>query len=311
MNKPSCITLVLLAGLVATLGRAQQVVLPLWPTGAPEATAITGPEHDINSAKDGLIAGRKIIRLTDVANPTITLYRAPGASNSGAAVLVFPGGGYQILAMDLEGTEVCDWLTSIGVNCVLVKYRVPLPKHYPESTAQLEDAQQAMRVTRSHAAEWGIDPHRLGALGFSAGGHLVAVLSNHADYQRPGTAAGVAPPADARPDFAFILYPGYLADAATLSRITPGDEPNVNAPPTFLLQAEDDPVHEENALVYFQALKQVKVPAEIHIFAQGGHGYGLRPTDLPITHWPALAETWLHTIHVLAGPDRAPLPPNP
>jgi len=165
----------------------------------------------------------------------------------------------------------------------------------------LEDAQQAMRLTRSHAVEWGIDSHRIGALGFSAGGHLVAVLSNHADFKRPG---GPDNPIDARPDFAFILYPGYVADP-TLSKLSAGVQPTANTPPTFLLQAEDDPAHEENVLLYFQAMKEVKAPAELHVFAQGGHGYGLRPTAQPVTRWPALAETWLHTIHVLPGPDAA------
>jgi acetyl esterase/lipase len=281
----------------AACAPAQQLTLPLWPNGAPEHAPITGPERDINNPANGLIAGRKIQRLTGITNPTMAVYKPVGA-NSGAAVVVFPGGGYQILAYDLEGTEVCDWLNSIAMTCLLVKYRVPINGHYPGDVTDLEDAQQAMRLARANAAEWGIDPHRIGALGFSAGGHLTAVLSNHWDYAPAGAAVN---PVNARPDFAVIIYPGYLVDAPGMDKLDPGVEPTANTPPTFLVQAEDDPVHEENALMYFQALKEVKVPAELHIFAEGGHGYGLRPTELPVTHWPALAETWFHTIHVLGG----------
>lgn len=299
----------LLAGLAiltaASLAPAQQVTLPLWPHGAPETASISGPERDTTTAADQLVAGKPVIRLTNVSQPTLTVYPAPSGKSSGAAVVVFPGGGYRILAYDLEGTEVCDWLNSIGMTCVLVKYRVPVEGHYPQNVEDLEDAQQAMRLTRSHAAEWHIDPRRIGVLGFSAGGHLAAVISNHADYQRPATPANpeaASNPVSARPDFAVIIYPGYLVDEPNLTTLSPGIVPTANTPPTFLVQAEDDPVHEENSLFYFQGLKDAKVPAELHIFAQGGHGYGLRPTDLPITHWPVLAETWFHTIRVLGAP---------
>jgi acetyl esterase/lipase len=167
----------------------------------------------------------------------------------------------------------------------------------------MEDAQQAMRLTRTHATEWNIDPKRIGVLGFSAGGHLVVVLGNHADYNSAG-----APPneIDARPNFVVVIYPGYLTDEPALNKLSHGIDPTSTTPPTFLLQAEDDTVHEENALLYFQALKEAKVPAELHLYAQGGHGYGLRPTDLPVTHWPHLVETWFHTIHVLPGPAANP-----
>lgn len=279
------------------LAPAQNITLPLWPHGAPEPYT-GGPEQDITKPTDALIAGKPLMHLTNVSKPTLAFYPAPEEKNTGATVVVLPGGGYRILAYDLEGTEVCTWLNAIGVNCALVKYRVPFATHYPKNTADLEDAQQAMRITRAHAAEWDIDPRRVGVLGFSAGGHLAVVLSNHPDFRRAGE-----PEHDlnARPDFALIIYPGYLTDAPALNKLADGVDPGPNTPPTFLLQAEDDPVHEENVLLYFQALKESKVPAELHIFSKGGHGYGLRPTDLPITHWPALAETWMHTIHVIGG----------
>jgi acetyl esterase/lipase len=276
--------------------------MPLWSNGAPEPPATAAAEHDSQKPTDALVGGRPVAKLTDVQTPTLTVYKATGTGPL-PAVLVLPGGGYSILAYDLEGTEVCTWLNSIHVTCVLVKYRVPFQGHYPERSEDLEDAQQAMRLTRAHSAEWNIDPKRVGILGFSAGGHLAVVLSNHADAT-PNAAAvlahgGLPTTLSARPDFAFVLYPGYLVHWPDKSTIAPEAVPSANTPPTFLLQAENDPVHEENALVYFQALKEANVPAEIHLFAQGGHGYGLRPTDLPVTHWPALAETWLRTIHVL------------
>jgi acetyl esterase/lipase len=287
--------------IVGPFAAAQQLALPLWPNGAPEPYQ-GAPETDITKPSDRLVAGKPLAHLTNVSVPTLAVYPPAGAKNTGAAVVVFPGGGYRILAYDLEGTEVCTWLNSIGITCVLVKYRVPFPNHYPENPADLEDAQQAMRITRSHAAEWHIDPQRIGVLGFSAGGHLVVVLGNHADFQRTG-----APPSagDARPNFVVVIYPGYLTDAPALNKLASGIDPTSHTPPTFLLQAEDDPVHEENVLVYFQALKEVKVPAELHVYAEGGHGYGLRPTDLPVTHWPGLVETWLHTIHILPGTVQA------
>jgi acetyl esterase/lipase len=283
--------------LLVPFGRAQQVTLPLWPNGAPE-TYHGAPETDITKPSDRLVEGKPLSHLTNIGKPTLAFYPAP--NSNGATVVVFPGGGYRILAYDLEGTEVCAWLNSIKVNCALVKYRVPMEKRYPDDTSDLEDAQQAMRITRSHATEWHLDPHRIGVLGFSAGGHLVVVLGNHPDFKSPGDTA-VETAISARPDFTVVIYPGYLVESPALSQLSRGIDPSPNTPPTFLLQAEDDPVHEENVLVYFQALKQLKVPAELHVFAEGGHGYGLRPSSLPVTHWPALVETWLHTIHIL-GP---------
>jgi acetyl esterase/lipase len=277
--------------------------IPIWPKGAPGASnASPNPaaEADTTTSKDNLIAGKPLIRLGNVLNPTITLYQPTGKS-TGAAIVVFPGGGYHILAMDLEGTEVCDWLTSSGIACILLKYRVPDSGPYPKSSAALQDAQRAVGLVRSHAAEWHIDPNRIGVLGFSAGAHLAAALSTHFD-QRLYPAADAADSASCRPDFAVIVYPGYLAIAE--QNMAPNAEihPTEKTPPSIIIQAEDDTVHVENATVYFLALKNAKVPAELHIYAEGGHGYGLRTTNLPVTHWPKLVETWLHTIKVLEVP---------
>jgi acetyl esterase/lipase len=273
------------------------LTLPVWPGIAPGEPANVAAEAYITTANDHLVAGRPLIRLSNVSVPTITVY-TPKGKNTGAAVLVFPGGGYRILAIDLEGTEVCDWLNSEGITCVLLKYRVPDSGPYPKSAAALQDAQRAMGLTRLHAAEWSIDPNRIGVLGFSAGGYLSAAISNLYE-KRVYDPIDAADKLSCRPDFSVAVYPGALALADQNFAPTPAIRPTPNTPPTFLVQAEDDPVHVENAVVYFMQLKNAKVPAELHVFAQGGHGYGLRRTGLPVANWPQLVETWLHTIGVL------------
>jgi acetyl esterase/lipase len=277
---------------------ADRVTLPLWPGTPPGAKTNLPPEVNVNTAGTKQMAGRPYIRLANVSTPTLTVYK-PAGKNSGAAIVVFPGGGYQILSMDLEGTEVCDWLNQIGVTCVLVKYRVPDSGPYPKSSAALQDAQRAMGLVRQHAAEWGIDPARVGVMGFSAGAHLSAAVSNHFD-QRLYDAVDDADKLSCRPDFAVVMYPGYTALANENYAPNPDIQPTANTPPTFLLQAEDDyTAHVESSVVYFMQLKNAKVPAEMHIYAQGGHGFGIRPRDLPIMGWPKLVETWLHTIKAL------------
>jgi acetyl esterase/lipase len=278
------------------------MTMNLWP-GAPPGAPVNLPSESSTTTGHGSIAGRPTLWVSNVTTPTITLYKAKNAGNApGPAIVVFPGGAYRILAIDLEGTEVCDWLTSAGVNCVLLKYRVPDSGPYssanPRSSAALQDVQRAMGLVRQHAAEWGIDPNRVGVLGFSAGGHLSSAISNIYEHRL------YAPVDDAdklscRPDFSVVVYPGYLALAEQNYAPNPEIHPTANTPPTFIVQAEDDSAHVENALLYFQELKNAKAPAELHLYTQGGHGYGLRRTALPVTAWPALVETWLHTIDVL------------
>jgi acetyl esterase/lipase len=269
-------------------------VLTLWPKSAPGPDTTTGPEKDTSTATSDLIAGKPLVRLGNVSVPTLTVF-APKGKNTGAAVVVFPGGGYNILAMDLEGTEVCDWLTVRGITCVILKYRVPGTGPYPKSTAALQDAQRAVGLVRAHATEWKIDPKRVGVLGFSAGAHLAVAVSTHYEqrlYPRVDTEDDLR----CRPDFEVVVYPGYLALAEKGFAYTPDVPVTKETPPTFLVQAEDDTVHVENAVQYFMALKNAGVPAEMHIYAKGGHGYGLRKTELPVTRWPELVDVWLKTI---------------
>jgi acetyl esterase/lipase len=188
----------------------------------------------------------------------------------------------------------------VGVACVLVKYRVPNSGPYPKSPAALQDAQRALGLVRQHAAEWGIDPKRVGVLGFSAGGHLAAALSTHFD-KRLYDPVDAADQLSCRPDFAVLVYPAYLtADQKSLTP-DPNIHPTAATPPTFIVQTEDDPVYVESSVSYFMQLKNAQVPAELHIYAQGRHGYGLRKSTFPVTSWPGLVEIWLQTIKMSPG----------
>ncbi|QNI33109.1 alpha/beta hydrolase [Alloacidobacterium dinghuense] len=302
--------------------------LPIWPGAPPDPQPVKGPEvAEVDPTF--LVAGRPAMGVSNVTQPTMTVY-SPTGKNTGAAVVVFPGGGYQVLAIDLEGSEVCDWLTPKGITCVLLKYRVtdvgPYPKSgpYPESPMALEDAQRTVGLVRFHAANWHIDPHKIGVLGFSAGGHLSAAMSTHFE-KRLYSAVDAADKESCRPDFAVVLYPGHLSLSAaqwdakqgTKKFALPQPEhrsvadstfalnPEIHitsqTPPTFLLQAEDDHVDNVNdSLSYYAALKQAGVPVEMHLYAHGGHAFGLRRTQFPITGWPSLVETWLSTIGMVS-----------
>ena len=274
--------------------------LPLWPGAVPDAIAHPKPESV------GPPPGRDWWpRANDVSRPTLTVYAAQGR-NTGAAVLVFPGGGFKFLAMDLEGTEVCDWLTSRGITCVLVKYRVPNSNHYwdedchchitPKVPRALQDAQRAIRLVRSKAKELGVDQGKIGVIGFSAGGYLVAQTSNI--FKPAYKPVDAVDKVSSRPDFAIALYPGHLCRAG--GTLDPGLHVSKQTPPTFLLQAWDDPVDDIcNSTVYARALDSAGVPAEVHLFAKGGHAFGLREKQHPLSVWPSLVESWLKEIGIL------------
>lgn len=273
--------------------------VPIWPGAVPDARPIAGPEGAAPSTD--LVAGRTVVLVTNVSQPTMTVY-SPKGKNTGVAVVVFPGGGYMCLAIDLEGTEICDWLTSKGITAVLLKYRVPVKKvgPYGESPPALQDAQRTLGLVRFHAAEWHIDPHKIGVIGFSAGGHMVTAMSTHFD-RRSYTAVDAADKESCRPDFAIALYPGHLWKDDGSFTLNPNVPVTRNTPPTFILQAENDPVDNvNNSLVYYMALKQARVPVEMHLYAEGSHGFGLRRRKLPITEWPQLVEKWFGTIGVIS-----------
>jgi len=277
--------------------------VPIWPGKAPDAVSVAGPEVTTTEQSPGEPPATFVGK---VSRPTMTVY-SPNGKNTGTAVVVFPGGGYWVVYMDLEGTEVCDWLTSKGITCVLLKYRVPgehlSPRSgaYPKSPVALEDAQRTVGLVRFHAAEWHVDPHKIGVLGFSAGGHLVAAVSTHFK-QRLYKVVDAADKESCRPDFAVALYPGHMMENTTKKfELNPYLPVTRQTPPTFLLQAEDDPIDTvQNSLVYYAALKKAGVPVEMHLYAHGGHGFGLRHTKFPITGWPQLVEAWLGTIGMIS-----------
>jgi acetyl esterase/lipase len=283
--------------------------IPIWPGKAPDGPLVVAQE---SFSEDGDVAGKPVAWVTNVSRPTMAVYPAKG-NKPAVAVIVFPGGGFMGLAIDLEGTEVCDWLVAKGLACVVLKYRVPRSEdHYdeklhrhvePKVPTAFQDAQRAIALVRSRAAQWGIDPHKIGVLGFSAGGYLAAKTATEF-RQRSYRPVDDADKQSCRPDFSIGIYPGHLwkprRDPAEL-RLNSRIHATRQTPPTFLLQAEDDHVDNVNqVLTYYIALKDAGVPVEMHLFAQGGHAFGLRATKLPITRWPGLVETWLRTIGMVS-----------
>lgn len=283
------------ATLAVTLTTLAAEIKPvaLWPGKAPGETKELPPEADMTKPSDKPVGGKTLIRLGNVAHPTLTIYTPASAKNTGVAVLVCPGGGYNILASDLEGTEVCEWLNSIGVTAVLLKYRVPRRAGLEKHAAPLQDAQRAMGLVRQRAAALGIDPQRIGVLGFSAGGHLAAALSNN-HMTRTYEAIDAADQVSCRPDFSVLIYPAYLTVKEKNNAVAPELPVSAtNTPPTFIAMAQDDPIRVETALYYYIALKNAKVPAELHQYPKGGHGYGLRRTADDVTTWPDRVGDWL------------------
>jgi acetyl esterase/lipase len=293
MRKPLYLVLipVVFGALSMPARAADPPVIPLWPGAAPGDAGDVGPEGNQPARP-----GDDTIRLTNVTKPTITVIRPPADKATGAAVLIFPGGGYNILAWNKEGTEVAEWLNSLGVTGVVLKYRVPARKGRERYAAPLQDAQRAVGLVRQHAAEWGIDPHRVGVLGFSAGGHLAAAVSTNFDARTydPVDDADKQP---CRPDFALLIYPAYLAGKD--NALAPELKVTAKTPRTFLAMTEDDTVRVECGLFYYLALKRAKVPAEMHLYPTGGHGYGLRPSANLVSTWPQRAADWLRSIGAL------------
>ncbi len=284
----------------------EQKEIPIWAKSIPDAELIVGTE----TYNDGMVK--------NVSNPTIKIY-SPKENNTGAAIIVFPGGGYNKLAINLEGSEICEWLASIGVTGILLKYRVPASgPHYdkdcdcekdPIKPLALQDAQRAMALVRFRSKEWNINPDKIGVMGFSAGGHLVADVSTN---YRKRAYAGIdeIDKLSCRPNFGIAMYPGHMTFHTTkpyeLNKTLPVDS---NTPPMFLLQAGNDNIDTiQHSLVYYIALKKAGVHAEYHIYAEGGHAFGLNESaqkipdweTLPIADWEQLVERWLKTIKMTA-----------
>lgn len=277
------------------LGADEPQPIPLWPGEAPGEKGDIGPETDTTKPDPKVPPEKYVVRLGNVSKPMITVYKPPADKDTGAAVVVCPGGGYNILAYNLEGTEVCQWLNSVGVTGVLLKYRVPGRKGLEKHTAALQDVQRAIGMVRHRAKEWKIDPTRIGVLGFSAGGHLAASASTNF-AQRTYPPVDDADKESCRPDAAFLIYPAYLMDKSDPTKVAADLKVSGETPPTFIVMTQDDRIGVQNVYTYALALGAVKVPAEVHTYAKGGHGYGLRPSENPVTKWPERAAEWMKTL---------------
>ncbi len=276
-------------------------VLNVWPGNPPGENKPIAEEKTTKSK--GVVTS-----ITNVSKPTLSVFRPDKDKDTGTAVIVCPGGGYNFLAWAHEGEDVAAWLNSIGVTGIVLKYRVPRRPDQPQGmppVGALQDAQRALSLVRSKANEWKIDPHRIGILGFSAGGHLAAWASTRFD-KRAYKATDTWPlddidKVDCRPDFAVLIYPGGLV------RVEKSDEIRVRkeCPPMFLVHASDDPITPENSVQMYLALKRAGVPAELHIYASGGHGFGLRPSNKPCSTWPKRCEEWLQSQGLLKNEKAA------
>jgi acetyl esterase/lipase len=283
--------LVVLSGALPGGAADKPLVLNVWPGKAPGENGKVGPEKvKVEKTRLGTI---KII--TNVSQPTITVFR-PKKKDTGAAVLICPGGGYNVLAWDLEGEEVAAWLNSLGVTGIVLKYRVPArpgnPKGKPP-VGPLQDAQRALSLVRSKVKELKLNPKRLGILGFSAGGHLAAATATNFD-KRAYAGVDQVDKISCRPDFAVLVYPAFLIVKGKKD-LAPDIRIRKECPPMFFVHASDDGVPPENSVVTWLALKAAGVPAELHVYSSGGHGFGLRPSKQPCSTWPRRCANWLRS----------------
>jgi acetyl esterase/lipase len=294
-----------------------EAAVVLWPGGVPGAPESASDEEVVETGKG--FADRHV---RNVHRPTLSVYLPDKETATGSGVIICPGGGYSILAIDKEGHDIARWLRSFGVAGFVLKYRLPRPRgHVYGHSAPLADAQRAIRLVRAKAADWGINPGRVGIMGFSAGGHLAATAATHFDRGRQDSNDAIERQ-HCRPDFLILVYPvvtlaentGHVGSRKNLL----GDNPSpqlieyysndrhvtADSPPTFLVHTDDDPVRAENSVLFYLALRQSKVPAELHIYAKGGHGYGIRKEwqgikNPSISSWPDRCQAWLSQIGML------------
>jgi acetyl esterase/lipase len=280
---------------------ATPTILNIWPGKPPGETKELPAEVDLTKDTDKLIAGKRIIKLGNVSTPQIAVYKPEKSKDTGASVIICPGGGHHILAYDLEGTEVAEWLNTIGVTGIVLKYRVPFRDPDKRWGAAVADAQRTVSLVRSKAAEWNLDPKRIGICGFSAGGETAGLTSLFLE-ERQYTSVDDVDKVSCKPDFAILIYPGGF-DTKGQAQIRVKDKVTKDTPPMFLIHAFDDPVTANNSLALAVELKKVGVPTELHIYDAGGHGYGLRLVNtLPITTWPKRCEEWMQRRGLLKQP---------
>ena len=278
---------------LSTSVTAQEQTINLFPKGVPGETSLMEEKIDREGNR---VAGETVLRITNVSEPSITIYEASEQVASGSAIIVCPGGGYNILAYDLEGDEVCLWLNDLGITAVLLKYRVPRREGKEKHEAPLQDLQRAISYVRANAEELNIDPRRIGVLGFSAGAHLAVMASNsfnHRTYQAIDEIDRVS----CRPNFCLLVYPAYLDNESL--QLAPEIKVASGTPPTMLIQTQDDKSYINSSLVYYNALREAGVRVWMHLYNKGGHGYGLRDTGAVVNSWPDRAEDWFNEIGVI------------
>jgi acetyl esterase/lipase len=266
--------------------------IDVWPTAAPGVPDNAPAEQWTESKSASGVVSKHV---TNVSHPTLTIYRPAKEKDSGVAIMVCPGGGYRALMMSYEGEDVARWLNTIGITGILLKYRVPGPEAQRYLPA-LQDAQRSLSLIRSKAKEWNIDPARIGMLGFSAGGHLTAAVSTNFD-KRSYEAIDAVDQVSCRPDFAVVIYPGGVTQKGS-DNLSPEIRVSALTPPTFIVQATDDKLSENSVFLYL-ALKRAGVPVELHLYARGGHGFGIRPSTQPCATWPARCEEWMRSRGIL------------
>jgi acetyl esterase/lipase len=273
---------------------SQEEAIRLFPGGAPGEKGETPEEAaDITGNKVG---GETVQRIRNVSDPAITIYPPVQELANGTAMIVCPGGGYTILAYDLEGTEICEWLNDLGIMAVLLKYRVPRREGMANHAAPLQDAQRAISYVRAHAEKLYIHPERIGIIGFSAGAHLSVMACNNPD-EHTYPVVDECDKFSSRPDFCLLVYPAYL-NGETFGVPAPEIKVSSKTPPTMLVQTQDDKSL-NSSICYYYALKEAGVPATMHLYSQGGHGYGLRDTKAVVNEWPERAEYWLRSLGMI------------
>ncbi|MEK6238518.1 MAG: alpha/beta hydrolase [Planctomycetales bacterium] len=272
---------------------AEKPVLKVWPDGPPKV----GPVLDAAKIA-ALEKATTSERIHYVGEPTLTLFPAPKDKANGCAVLVCPGGGYNILAWPKEGLEIAEWLNTFGVTAAVLKYRVPRRDKDAPHKAPLQDAQRSLRLMRKNAAAWNLDPGRIGILGFSAGGHLTVMTG--IQWDRPAyKALDDADQLSCRPDFLIPIYAAYLGDAEDPFKLNSLIRVTKRTPPTFMAVTYDDKHRGAHAALLLVELKKAGVPAELHVYVKGGHGYGMRPSANAVSQWPDRCAAWLSATGLL------------
>jgi acetyl esterase/lipase len=294
MNRRLLLLLLPAVAFVPAPGRSADNVIKLWPAKAPGETTPLDPERaDRDPNKPDVIT-----RVTNVSEPSLTVFPASQDKGTGVGIVIAPGGAYRFLSWAHEGEEIARYFNSVGVTAFVLKYRVPTRASDPANSLALMDGQRAMSLVRAQAKEWGLNPAKIGFLGFSAGGNLAAKVQN-TEQPRAYDVSDDIDKVSSLPDFGVLIYPGGILDAKDPSRLGDAYKVTPKTPPTFMAVAGDDTHCAECCLRYALALREAKVKNELHVYASGGHGFGMRPSAGPVSTWPQRCTEWLRSIGML------------